>query len=37
VRLPDITGVPDAVWFAALAIAAGAFFWWIEALGSKRT
>jgi len=38
VRLPDITGVPDAVWFAALAIAAAAFFWWVEASSrSKRT
>ena len=36
VRLPDITGVPDAVWFAALAIAAAAFFWWIEATSRAK-
>lgn len=36
VRLPDITGVPDIVWFAALAIGAAAFFWWIESLESKQ-
>ncbi len=30
VRLPDLTGIPDAAWFVALAIGAGAFFWWIE-------
>lgn len=32
VRLPDLTGVPDAVWFAALAAGAIAFFWWIESI-----
>ncbi|CCD85163.1 protein of unknown function [Bradyrhizobium sp. ORS 285] len=26
VRLPDVTGLPDAVWFAALVIGAGFFF-----------
>jgi uncharacterized membrane protein YedE/YeeE len=37
VRLPELTGVPDVVWFAALAIVAAAFFWWIEATSrSKR-
>jgi hypothetical protein len=30
VRLPDLTGVPGAVWLAALAAGAVAFFWWIE-------
>ncbi len=30
VRLPDITGVPDAVWFLALAVIGAAFFYWIE-------
>lgn len=36
VRLPDITGVPDTVWFAALAVGAGAFFWWIESREPKK-
>lgn len=36
VRLPDVTGVPDAVWFAALAVGAVAFFWWIEASEAKK-
>ena len=30
VRLPDLTGVPDAVWFAGLAAIAGVVFWLIE-------
>lgn len=30
VRLPDLTGVPDAAWFIVLAIGAGLFFWWVE-------
>jgi len=37
VRLPDITGVPDAVWFAALAILAGAFFFWVESTEGKQS
>ncbi len=28
VRLPDITGVPDAAWFLALAVIGAAFFYW---------
>ncbi len=36
VRLPDVTGVPDAVWFIALAIGAGLFFWWVEARERAR-
>lgn len=36
VRLPDITGLPDGVWFAALAAGACLFFWWIESRGAKR-
>jgi hypothetical protein len=36
VRLPDITGVPDIVWFGALAIGAAAFFWWVESSEAKR-
>ena len=35
VRLPDITGVPDGIWFAALAIGAGAFFLWVESSEAK--
>ena len=30
VRLPDVTGIPDPVWFAILAVGVVAFFWWIE-------
>ncbi len=30
VRLPDLTGIPDAAWFIALALGAAGFFWWIE-------
>ena len=30
VRLPDLTGVPDAVWFLGLAVIAGVVFWLIE-------
>lgn len=30
VRLPDVTGIPDVIWFAALAAIAIAGFWWIE-------
>ena len=36
VRLPDITGVPDIAWFAALAIGAAAFFWWVESTEAKQ-
>ena len=36
VRLPDITGIPDAAWFAGLAVGAGLFFWWIESRGAKK-
>ena len=37
VRLPDLTSIPDAVWFAGLAIFAGLFFWWIEATEAKKS
>ena len=30
IRLPDITGIPDPVWFAVLAAGTVAFFWWLE-------
>lgn len=30
VRLPDLTGIPDGVWFAGLAVFAVVFFVWIE-------
>ena len=30
VRLPDITGVPDAVWFIGLAAVGAALFLWVE-------
>ena len=30
VRLPDVTGAPDLAWFVALAIGAGALFYWVE-------
>ncbi len=30
VRLPDVTGIADPYWFAALALGAVAFFWWVE-------
>jgi uncharacterized protein len=36
VRLPDLTGIPDSVWFAVLAIGAGLFFWWVEATETRR-
>ncbi|WP_456656543.1 YeeE/YedE thiosulfate transporter family protein [Bradyrhizobium sp. JR3.5] len=36
VRLPDLTGVPDAAWFIVLAIGAGLFFWWVETSQPKR-
>lgn len=36
VRLPDLTGIPDAVWFVALAIGAAGFFWWVESSEAKR-
>jgi uncharacterized membrane protein YedE/YeeE len=36
VRLPDITGAPDIVWFAALAVGAAAFFWWVESSEAER-
>ena len=30
VRIPDITGIPDIVWFLALAVASVALFYWVE-------
>lgn len=36
VRLPDLTGVPDAAWFIVLAIGAGLFFRWVETSQPKR-
>jgi hypothetical protein len=30
VRLPELTGVPDAMWFAGLVVVGGAVFWLIE-------
>lgn len=30
IRIPDLTGAPDLIWFAALAISAGALFYWVE-------
>lgn len=30
VRLPDLTGIPDAAWFGLLAIVAGVVFWFLE-------
>jgi uncharacterized protein len=33
VRLPDVTGIPDLVWFAVLALGALAFFVWLERRG----
>ena len=36
VRLPDVTGIPDAAWFAILAIGAAAFFWWLEASEARK-
>jgi uncharacterized membrane protein YedE/YeeE len=30
VRLPDLTGIPDAVWFSGLAVASVIFFVWVE-------
>ena len=30
VRLPDLTGLPDVVWFALLALMAAAVFWFLE-------
>ncbi len=30
VRLPDVTGVPDAVWFVLLIAIAAGVFWWLE-------
>jgi hypothetical protein len=30
VRLPDVTGVSDIVWFSGLALGALALFYWIE-------
>jgi uncharacterized membrane protein YedE/YeeE len=35
VRLPELTGVPDAVWFAALAGIAGVVFWWLEKASNR--
>ncbi|WP_454648758.1 hypothetical protein [Bradyrhizobium liaoningense] len=36
VRLPDVTNIPDIVWFAALAVGAGLFFWWVESAEVRR-
>ncbi len=36
VRLPDITGIPDVAWFAALAVGALAFFWWVESSEARQ-
>ncbi len=36
VRLPDVTGVPDLVWFAGLAVMALAMFVMLERAGRKR-
>lgn len=36
IRLPDVTHIPDAVWFAALAIGAALFFWWIESMDARQ-
>ena len=33
VRLPDLTGIGDPVWFAVLAVGALAFFVWLERRG----
>ncbi len=30
VRLPDVTGVPDVVWFGLLIAIATGVFWWLE-------
>ncbi len=30
IRIPDVTGVPDLAWFAALAIGAAALFYFVE-------
>ncbi|WP_063684904.1 YeeE/YedE thiosulfate transporter family protein [Bradyrhizobium stylosanthis] len=37
VRLPDVTNIPDVAWFAALALGAGLFFWWVESAEAKQT
>ncbi|MBS0660975.1 MAG: YeeE/YedE family protein [Verrucomicrobia bacterium] len=36
VRLPDLTGVPDWIWFVALAVLALAVFSWIERIERAR-
>ncbi|WP_454621160.1 YeeE/YedE thiosulfate transporter family protein [Bradyrhizobium cenepequi] len=36
IRLPDLTNVPDAVWFVGLAIGAVLFFWWIESTDARQ-
>lgn len=36
IRLPDVTNMPDSVWFAVLAIGAGLFFWWVETADAKQ-
>lgn len=36
VRLPDVTGIPDVVWFAALAAMVLAGFWWIESQEDRK-
>jgi hypothetical protein len=35
VRIPDVAGVPDVVWFLALTVAAGALFTWVERRESR--
>jgi hypothetical protein len=36
VRLPDVTGVPDLVWFGGLAVLALVMFAMLERAGQKR-
>ena len=36
-RLPDLTGIPDWIWFAGLALAALPAFWLIESLEREET
>ena len=36
VRLPDVTGIPDIAWFAALAVGAVGFFYWIESSEARQ-
>lgn len=37
VRLPDLTGVPDLIWFAGLAIVAAVLFAWAERRPTAKT